>query len=76
MKLPELKDVDTSRAFTPEEQELVNGLTREQRLEYMRRPNSKEKMTLAERNAHYKGSNYPEVKYGPGWTLTPPKRAK
>lgn len=72
--LPNKEDIDQTKAFTPEEQELVNNLPREQRLEYMKRPNSKEKMTFAERSQHYRSANYPEVKYGPGWTLSPPKK--
>lgn len=73
MQKIDLQDVDRTRAFTPDEQSYVDTLPREARLEYMRRPSN---MPQAEVEKHYVSKNYPEVKYGPSWTLTPPKGKK
>lgn len=69
----DLKNIDRSRAFTDAEQEEVNKLPREQWYAAMARPNSAETMTLEERLKHYQSKNFPVIKYGPAWTLTPPK---
>jgi hypothetical protein len=54
-------DIDRTLAFTPEQQEQVNKLEREDRYWAMARPNSAETMTQEERDKHYKSMNYPEA---------------
>lgn len=68
--LPPLDQVDRTKAFTDEQYEELKTLPSELRLKYMARPNSK--MSQADVERHYKSSNYPEVKYGPSGSLTPP----
>ncbi len=69
----DLNNIDRTRAFTPAEQEEVNQLPPDQWSKAMARPNSAETMTIEERSKHYQSKNFPEIKYGPNWTLTPPK---
>jgi hypothetical protein len=76
MTLPKLDEVDLTRAFTPAEQAQVNQLSRNERLQYMERHNSAKTMSDEERAKHYVSANYPEVKYGPSWTLSPPRSSK
>ena len=71
-------EVDRTKAFTPDMQEQVNKLPREQRYSYMARPNSKVNMPQDEIEKHYQSQNYPEHKYyssggGGSGSLTPPK---
>lgn len=73
-----IDEVDRTKAFTPDVQEQVNKLPREQRYAYMRRPNSTENMDQTEIEKHYQSQNYPEHKYyssggGGSGSLTPPK---
>lgn len=69
----DLDNIDRTRAFTDAEQEEVNKLPTDQWYKAMARPNSAETMSQAEIEKHYQSKNYPVIKYGPGWTLTPPK---
>lgn len=61
--LPPLEEVDRTRAFTPEEMELVRKLPRDLWLAYMERPNSAKVMSMEERRKHYVSSNYPPQEY-------------
>ena len=70
--LPQLEDVDRTRAFTDEEQEQVNKLPSKLRLAYMRRPNSMKKMSKEDRMKHYQSSNYPKITYGTSNSPNPP----
>lgn len=76
MSLPKIEDVDFTKAFTAEQQEEVNKLPANERYQYMERHNSSETMAQEERLKHYQSSNYPELRYGPNWTLTPPKTSR
>lgn len=57
--LPPLEEVDRTRAFTPEEMELVRKLSHDLWIAYMERPNSATTMTYEERIKHYVSANYP-----------------
>lgn len=61
--LPQLEDVDRTRAFTNEEQEQIDKLPSAKRLAYMARPNSTKTMSKEERMKHYQSKNYPQIKY-------------
>lgn len=81
MALPKLEDVDFTKTFTPEQQEEVNKLPREQRLQYMERSDSANRMTQEEREKHYRSENFPQPKYhssggGGAGSVNPPKLVK
>ena len=71
----ELQDIDKTKPLTDEQYEIVKSLSDVQKKTVMYGFTSHE-WSQQDISRHYRSCHYPVVKYGPNWTLTPPKSKK